>query len=53
MKLDRNTILWILIGALLLLVVYIVFFKGSLSTGSLAGQTGQAASRYAGMVGGC
>lgn len=49
-KMDKNLILWIIIGLLALLVIYAVFFK---DTGAIAnaGQAAQSAS--SGMVGGC
>ncbi len=55
MKIDRNTLLWIIIAILAILVIYVVFFQGSSSQGALsAGQSaGQAAASYGGMVGGC
>lgn len=46
-------VLWGVIGLLLLAVVYVTFFKGSVSTAQLGANAGQAASAYSGMVGGC
>ncbi len=54
MKIDRNTLLWVVIAILAVLVVYVVFFQGSTgSAGSLSPTAGQAAQSYSGMVGGC
>ncbi|MEX0920097.1 MAG: hypothetical protein WDZ69_00770 [Candidatus Pacearchaeota archaeon] len=54
MKINRDTVLWISIAVLSVLVVYVVFFQGQgvdAGTTTQAGRTaGQAAS---GMVGGC
>lgn len=52
MKLDRNTLLWIIITILLILVVYVVFFQGSASSSAISPTAGQVASA-SGMVGGC
>ena len=54
MKIDRNTLLWIVIAILAVLVVYVVFFQGSTSNvSSLSPTAGQATQAYSGMVGGC
>ena len=54
MKIDRNMILWALIGLLAVLVIYTLFFRGSAANVvSLGSNAGQAASAYSGMVGGC
>lgn len=45
--------LWIIIGILLLIVIYTVFFQDSSSTSFLGQNARQAASAYSGMVGGC
>ena len=52
-KMNRNIVLWIIIGILFLLVIYVTFFNGSVSNSALsAGKTtGEVA--YSGMVGGC
>ncbi len=54
---DKKRIaLWVVIGILAVLVVYVTFFKGSASSADVGAQaiksTAQA-SRYSGMVGGC
>ena len=49
-NMDRNLILWITIGILALLVIYVVFFKDT-GVASTAGQAVKSAS--SGMVGGC
>jgi hypothetical protein len=50
---DRNIVLWIVIGILVVLVIYVTFFNGSADNSTLsAGKTaGEVA--YSGMVGGC
>ncbi|MEX2016930.1 MAG: hypothetical protein WD876_00455 [Candidatus Pacearchaeota archaeon] len=45
--------LWVIIGILLLVVIYTLFFQGGSSTSTLSPTAGQAASAYSGMVGGC
>lgn len=53
-KMDKKSIvLWVIIGILAILVLYVLFFKGS-STGNVV-SAGQAAGQVAssGMVGGC
>ena len=57
MKINKSTLLWIIIAILAILVIYVVFFQ-SPSTGSnvvaSATQAGaQQAASYGGMVGGC
>lgn len=48
-NMDKNLILWIIIGILTLLVIYAVFFKDT----GVATTAGQSAGSYGGMVGGC
>jgi len=52
-KMDKRTLLGILIALLIISAVYVIFFRGSVSGDVIdAGKTtGQAA--YSGMVGGC
>jgi len=50
----QKIVLWAIIGLLLLVVIYTIFFQGSAgSASSLSPSAGQAASAYSGMVGGC
>ncbi len=54
MNIDKKTILWIIIAVLAIAVLYVVFFRGSGTTGQVvqsAQTVGQVAS--SGMVGGC
>ena len=57
MKINRNTLLWIVIAILAILVIYVVFFQGggasTSGASSLSPTAGQAAQAYGGMVGGC
>lgn len=53
-KMNRRTILWIVIAILAILVIYVFFFTGSSGNVASATQTsGQVANTYGGMVGGC
>ena len=52
-KINKNTLLWVLIGVLAVLVIYTLFFRGMMGGISLGRNAGQAASAYSGMVGGC
>ena len=54
-KMDaKKIILWIIIAALILAVIYVLFFRGS-GSGQVVSSAGQAAKSVAssGMVGGC
>ncbi len=56
MKINKDkarVALWVVIGVLLLAVVYVVFFKDASTASTLSANSGQAASAYSGMVGGC
>lgn len=51
-EINRDTILWIVIAFLIVLVAYVVFFQGdATTTGEVAGQAGTTSG--SGMVGGC
>lgn len=57
LKMDKKSLtLWIVIGILALLVIYVVFFKDASTAGNAVAATGRAATSAAssgGMVGGC
>ncbi len=59
MKMDKKVVLWIVIGVMLVLLLYLTFFKGGASAsqvGNVASSVqsvGSAAPSYGGMVGGC
>lgn len=50
---NKDLMLWVVIGILAILVIYVAFFRGSADVESFssAGQAAQTA--YSGMVGGC
>ncbi len=51
----KKLVLWIIIGILSVLVIYVTFFKGAVDSNTLnAGKTaGQVVASSSGMVGGC
>ena len=51
----RRVVLWGVIGILLIAVVYVTFFNGSVSSASADSvkTAGQIAAQYSGMVGNC
>ena len=57
MKINRSTLLWIVIAVLFLLVLYVVFFQSPSTGASIVASGAQVASQqaasYGGMVGGC
>ena len=50
---NNKTLLWILIALLVISVVYIVFFRGSISGDTIAAGNTAGQVAYSGMVGGC
>ena len=51
----KKLVLWIIIGILVVLVIYVAFFKGTVDSNTLsAGKAaGQVVASSGGMVGGC
>ncbi len=54
-KMKRNVLLWIVIGALFIMSLFLVFKAGSINSGEIQAISGvaQSASSSSGMVGGC
>ena len=53
-KMDKKTLLWILIALLIISAVYVIFFRGSVSGDVIdAGKTAGQVAYSGGMVGGC
>lgn len=50
---DRNIVLWIVIGILVILVIYVTFFNSSANNNALSAGKTMGEVAYSEMVGGC